>query len=143
MNEDDLNKAFQRFKNLADKKKTITDADLEAMLADEFYQPTEVFTLDDLEMAPEDDGLETVAADIDGETGADAPRRRRRRSAPGAGAHRRGSSPTAAARRWIPRSAGWVPAGRREQEAVRGSCLTGGQPESCARTPGRAVRCAG
>ena len=35
----ELDKAFERFKALADKKKTITDADLEALVADEFYQP--------------------------------------------------------------------------------------------------------
>jgi isopropylmalate/homocitrate/citramalate synthase len=33
---DELNQVFARFKELADKKKTVTDADLEALIADEF-----------------------------------------------------------------------------------------------------------
>ncbi|MCZ2128313.1 MAG: 2-isopropylmalate synthase [Anaerolineales bacterium] len=44
----ELDKAFARFKDLADRKKTITDLDLEALVADEFYKPREVFQLDDL-----------------------------------------------------------------------------------------------
>jgi len=36
---DGLHKAFARFKKLADKKKTITDADLLALVSDELYQP--------------------------------------------------------------------------------------------------------
>jgi 2-isopropylmalate synthase len=51
LNEGELDKAFERFKNLADKKKTITDADLEALLADEFYQVKEVFSLLGLQVA--------------------------------------------------------------------------------------------
>ena len=43
LSDEDLNKAFQRFKVLADKKKTITDADLEALIADEVYQPREIY----------------------------------------------------------------------------------------------------
>ncbi|HHW44483.1 MAG TPA: 2-isopropylmalate synthase [Desulfotomaculum sp.] len=35
LNDQELNKAFQRFKTLADKKKEITDADLEAIVEDE------------------------------------------------------------------------------------------------------------
>jgi 2-isopropylmalate synthase len=51
LTDDDLQKAFKRFKSLADKKKTITDADLEALVADELYQPVEVYTLDGLQVA--------------------------------------------------------------------------------------------
>ncbi len=43
-----LNKAFQRFKRIADKKKIVTDADIEAIITDEFYQPTEIWKLDDI-----------------------------------------------------------------------------------------------
>ena len=42
--------AFERFKDLADKKKTVTDADLEALVADEFFQPEEIFKLIDLQV---------------------------------------------------------------------------------------------
>jgi 2-isopropylmalate synthase len=43
---DGLDKAFARFKKLADKKKLITDADLLALVSDELYQPKEFWKLD-------------------------------------------------------------------------------------------------
>ena len=42
---DALNKAFERFKALADKKKVVGDADIESIVADEVYQAPEVYTL--------------------------------------------------------------------------------------------------
>jgi 2-isopropylmalate synthase len=48
---DELETAFRRFKDLADKKKTVTDADLEAMVADEFFHAQEVFRLLDLQVS--------------------------------------------------------------------------------------------
>ena len=42
---EDLNEVFHRFKDLADKKKTVTDADLEALVGDEIYQPEERWEL--------------------------------------------------------------------------------------------------
>ncbi len=44
-NEADLNKAFERLKTLADKKKEIFDEDLEAIISDEMGRPTEAFRL--------------------------------------------------------------------------------------------------
>ena len=41
---------FARFKDVADKKKSISDADLEALMADERYQPREVFRLEGLQV---------------------------------------------------------------------------------------------
>ena len=69
MNEHDLDKAFERFKNLADKKKTITDADLEALVADEFYQPREVFTLEGLQVACGTMGMPTATVRLKGPDG--------------------------------------------------------------------------
>ncbi len=46
----DLDKAFARFKALADRKKTVTDADLVALVADELYQPVERYSLSSLEV---------------------------------------------------------------------------------------------
>lgn len=46
LSENDLNKAFIRFKDLADKKKEITDWDLEAIIKDEIQQPPELFRLE-------------------------------------------------------------------------------------------------
>lgn len=45
LKKEDLEQAFERFKRVADKKKTVTDADLEAIVADEIYQPTEYWKL--------------------------------------------------------------------------------------------------
>jgi 2-isopropylmalate synthase len=45
-----LTKAFQRFKTLADKKKTVTDADLMALAESEFERPQDFFALDTLKV---------------------------------------------------------------------------------------------
>lgn len=66
----ELRQAFTRFKELADKKKTITDADLEALLADEFYQPREVFALDGLQVACGTMGMPTATVRLRGPDGA-------------------------------------------------------------------------
>ncbi|OGC07620.1 2-isopropylmalate synthase [candidate division WOR-1 bacterium RIFOXYD2_FULL_36_8] len=46
----EIEKAFSRFKNLADKKKEITDRDLEAIVADEAYVEKEVFSIESIEV---------------------------------------------------------------------------------------------
>ncbi|RME42443.1 MAG: 2-isopropylmalate synthase [Caldilineae bacterium] len=45
LSREELNQAFERFKRIADKKKTVTDADLEAIITDEIYQPPEIWKL--------------------------------------------------------------------------------------------------
>jgi 2-isopropylmalate synthase len=45
LSEEELNQAFRRFKRVADKKKVVTDADIEAIITDEFYQPKEIWKL--------------------------------------------------------------------------------------------------
>ncbi|MEM8606861.1 MAG: 2-isopropylmalate synthase [Myxococcota bacterium] len=47
---DGLDKAFARFKKLADKKKYITDADLVALVSDELYQPKEYWRLEAIQV---------------------------------------------------------------------------------------------
>ncbi|MCB8921523.1 MAG: 2-isopropylmalate synthase [Ardenticatenaceae bacterium] len=47
---DSLQEVFERFKELADKKKVITNADLLALMKDELYQPQEVYALLDLQV---------------------------------------------------------------------------------------------
>ncbi|MDH4282141.1 MAG: 2-isopropylmalate synthase [Myxococcales bacterium] len=47
---DGLDKAFARFKKLADKKKHITDADILALVSDELYQPKEFWRLEKLQV---------------------------------------------------------------------------------------------
>ena len=51
MNDEEVNTAFKRFKELADKKKTVTDLDIEALIADEFYGPEEVYSLEGMQVA--------------------------------------------------------------------------------------------
>jgi len=61
LEDQDMDKIFERFKALADKKKTITDADLEALVSDELYQPTELFMLDGLQVACGTMGMPTAS----------------------------------------------------------------------------------
>ena len=68
--QEDLDKAFQRYKELADKKKTITDADLEALIEDQSFTSHEFYTLDGLQVACGTMGLPTATVrlrDPDGE----------------------------------------------------------------------------
>jgi 2-isopropylmalate synthase len=65
----DLDKAFARFKSLADKKKTITDPDLEALVNDELAHPQEVFTLDGLQVSCGTMGLPTATVRLRGPEG--------------------------------------------------------------------------
>ncbi len=69
MNDADLNQAFRRFKELADKKKVITDADLAALIADEFYQPPEIFALEDLQVTCGRPGMPTATVRLRGPDG--------------------------------------------------------------------------
>jgi 2-isopropylmalate synthase len=71
LDEESLNKLFDRFKTLADKKKTITDADIEALISDEIYQNEVIFTLEGLQVACGTMGLPTATVRLvgpDGET---------------------------------------------------------------------------
>jgi 2-isopropylmalate synthase len=45
LNQEEVKEIFRRFKELADKKKTVTDADLEALVGDEIYQPVETWEI--------------------------------------------------------------------------------------------------
>jgi 2-isopropylmalate synthase len=60
LDETELDVVFKRFKALADKKKGITDADLEALVSDEIYQPRELFSLDGLQVACGTMGMPTA-----------------------------------------------------------------------------------
>jgi 2-isopropylmalate synthase len=51
LSEEDLNQAFDRFKRVADKKKVVTDADIEAIITDEFYQPREIWKLNYIQVS--------------------------------------------------------------------------------------------
>ncbi|MDO9300560.1 MAG: 2-isopropylmalate synthase [Anaerolineales bacterium] len=66
LDETELNKAFARFKELADRKKVITDADLEALIADEFYRPRDVFYLEGLQVSCGTLGMPTATVRLRG-----------------------------------------------------------------------------
>jgi 2-isopropylmalate synthase len=65
----ELDEAFGRFKELADKKKQVTDADLEVLVADQLYQPHEVYTLAGLQVACGTMGLPTATVRLQGPDG--------------------------------------------------------------------------
>ncbi len=61
--------AFSRFKELADKKREVTNADLEALIADLFYQPREVYRLVDLQVVAGRPGMPTATVRLHGPDG--------------------------------------------------------------------------
>ncbi|MFT3891208.1 MAG: 2-isopropylmalate synthase [Anaerolineales bacterium] len=65
----ELDKAFARFKELADRKKVITDIDLEAMIADEFYRPRDVYYLDGMQVTCGTMGMPTATVRLKGPDG--------------------------------------------------------------------------
>jgi len=66
LEEEELNKAFARFKELADRKKVITDADLEALIADEFYRPRDIYQLEGLQVSCGTLGMPTATVRLRG-----------------------------------------------------------------------------
>ncbi len=69
LDEAELDKAFARFKELADRKKVITDADLEALIADEFYRPHDIYALDGLQVTCGTMGMPTATVRLRGPDG--------------------------------------------------------------------------
>jgi len=65
----ELDKAFARFKELADRKKVITDLDLEAVIADEFYKPRDVYLLNGLQVTCGTMGMPTATIRLRGPDG--------------------------------------------------------------------------
>ncbi|MCK6584706.1 MAG: 2-isopropylmalate synthase [Anaerolineales bacterium] len=65
----ELDKAFARFKDLADRKKVITDLDLEALIADEFYKPRDVYLLNGLQVTCGTMGMPTATVRLRGPDG--------------------------------------------------------------------------
>ena len=69
LSDEELQEAFTRFKELADKKKIITDADLVALITDQLYQPREIFVLDGLQVACGTMGMPTATVRLTGPDG--------------------------------------------------------------------------
>lgn len=55
----ELDDVFQRFKALAEKKKSLSDGDLEALMSDEIFQPQAIWSLADLQVTCGTLGLST------------------------------------------------------------------------------------
>jgi 2-isopropylmalate synthase len=66
LKDEELVQIFERFKKLADKKKEIADADLEALISDELYQPREIYRLDGLQVACGTMGMPTATVRLIG-----------------------------------------------------------------------------
>lgn len=64
LSETDLNKAFVRFKDVADKKKEISDWDIEAIVSDEIRQPPELFRLELVQISCGDRARPTATVTI-------------------------------------------------------------------------------
>jgi 2-isopropylmalate synthase len=69
LDEVELDKAFTRFKELADRKKVITDLDLEALIADEFYRPRDVYLLNGMQVSCGTMGMPTATVRLRGPDG--------------------------------------------------------------------------
>ncbi len=66
LEESDADALFERFKVLADKKKTIADADLHALASEQLYQVHEVFTLEGLQVTCGTIGMPTATVRLRG-----------------------------------------------------------------------------
>jgi len=75
LGEEDLKRAFSTFKELADKKKGITDRDIESLVAEERRTVSEAYHLDRVQVSCGDRGIPTAAVELtapDGQVLADA-----------------------------------------------------------------------
>jgi len=64
LSKENLDKAFKSFKELADRKKNITQVDLEALVSDQVSQLVEIFSLDGLQVSCGTMGLPTATVRI-------------------------------------------------------------------------------
>ena len=69
LSEQECDEAFKQFKDLADRKKTITDADLQALVTAEIASPEEIFSLVDLQVACGRPGMSTATVRLQGPGG--------------------------------------------------------------------------
>lgn len=70
LDKETLDQVFARFKALADAKKNVTDADLEALMTEQLDKPQEFYKLDDIQVTCGTMGLPTATArisNVDGE----------------------------------------------------------------------------
>ena len=65
----ELNRLFEEFKVLADKKREVTDRDLEALMKDQRRSFNETFTLDQIQVTCGDQGIPTATITVTGPDG--------------------------------------------------------------------------
>jgi len=65
-----LDRAFARFKDLADKKKVVTERDIEALVSDEVYQPQEYYRLEQIQVSCGDHAIPTATVQLRAPDGA-------------------------------------------------------------------------
>jgi 2-isopropylmalate synthase len=69
LSEDDFSRAFMAFKELADKKKEVTDRDIESLIAQELRTTSEVYHLDCVQVSCGDRGIPTASVRLIGPGG--------------------------------------------------------------------------
>jgi 2-isopropylmalate synthase len=69
LDDEELNQAFARFKDLADKKKVVTDIDIESLIADELYGPEPIYDMLDLQVTCGTVGMPTATVRLQGPDG--------------------------------------------------------------------------
>ena len=69
LTDSDLDRAFDDFKRLADKKKVIVDADLEALVSDELSQARDLYSLEGMQVACGTMGMPTATVRLRGPDG--------------------------------------------------------------------------
>jgi len=69
LDDQEVKDAFARFKELADLKKTVTDADLSVLARQQFTDPEAIFGLKDLQVACGQPGLSTATVRVEGPVG--------------------------------------------------------------------------
>jgi 2-isopropylmalate synthase len=69
LNDADLNRAFTAFKELADKKRNVTDRDIESLVAEEQRTVSEAYHLDRIQVTCGDRGIPTAAVRLIGPEG--------------------------------------------------------------------------
>jgi len=69
LKEEDFNRAFTAFKELADKKKGVTDRDIESVIAEEQRTVSEVYHIDRVQISCGDRGIPTAAVSLIGPGG--------------------------------------------------------------------------
>ncbi|REJ73494.1 MAG: 2-isopropylmalate synthase [Acidobacteria bacterium] len=69
LDREELADAFRRFKRIADQKKNVTDADLQALANQEILAPNEIFSIEALQVTSGQPGMATATVRLEGPNG--------------------------------------------------------------------------